>query len=62
MTAPMAANLERAGYRVTVFDIDAARARQAARAIALLDAPVSGDVPRATNGTLTIRRSWCRPP
>ncbi|MDB5599389.1 MAG: hypothetical protein JWN71_1433 [Xanthobacteraceae bacterium] len=50
----MAANLERAGYRVTVFDIDAAHA---ARAIALLDAPVSGGVPRATNGTLAVRRS-----
>jgi 3-hydroxyisobutyrate dehydrogenase len=127
MGAPMAANLARAGYRVTVFDIDVARAQQfasehgahatddlaalgassdmvitmlptgrevrqalfdlqggalaahlrrgavvidmssadpvgtralgtdlATRGIALVDAPVSGGVPRATNGTLAI--------
>jgi len=127
MGAPMAANLARAGYRVTVFDIDVTRARQfagqhdaqatddltalgagsdavitmlptghevrqalfdlqggalaahlpngavvidmssadpvgtralgaelAARGIALVDAPVSGGVPRALNGTLAI--------
>lgn len=127
MGAPMAANLRRAGYRVTVFDIDPARARAfarehdaqataelaalgdasdvvitmlptgrevrqalfelaggalaahlrpgaividmssadpvgtralggelAANGIALVDAPVSGGVPRATNGTLAL--------
>ena len=67
MGTPMAANLVRHGHDVMAYDIAADRARQFAQAhaahatedlaerhITLVDAPVSGGVPRATDGTLAI--------